>query len=60
VGFCRIGDPALRPAAQAVSEPLTSGCIIEVDPDFEGVAFLGSRATLVIDRAGCRVFPEST
>lgn len=52
--FCRVGDAALL----AVVERVTSGCIIEVDPAFQGAAFLGSRATLVIDRAGCHLFRD--
>lgn len=59
VGFCRIGDPALLAAARAVAGPRISGCIIELDPAFQGAAFLGSHATLVVTRAGCRVFPEN-
>ena len=32
------------------------GCIAEVDPGTEGAAFLGSDATLVVNRNGWRVF----
>ena len=59
VGFCRIGDPSLLTAARSVAGLLRSRCIIELDPAFEGAAFLGSHATLVVTSAGCHVFPES-
>lgn len=58
IGFCRIGDPALLATARAVVGPQSSGCIIELDPTFQGAAFLGSHATLIVTTAGCRVFPE--
>jgi hypothetical protein len=35
------------------------GCIAEVDPVTEGATFLGSHATLVVNRSGCRLYPAS-
>lgn len=36
-----------------------SGSIAEVDPVTEGATFLGSKATLIVDRSGWHLFPAS-
>ena len=50
IRFCRVAHPDLLGL-------VPFGCIAEVDPGTEVAAFLGSRATLVVDRSGWRVFP---
>ena len=56
VEFCRVEHDGLLPTAQFVLGDTRFDWIVEVDPAAEGVALLGRRATLVVDRAGCRLF----
>lgn len=35
------------------------GSIVEVDPTVEGATFLGSKATLIVNRGNWRLFPGS-
>jgi len=35
------------------------GCVAEVDSAAEGITFLGTRATLTVNRAGCHLFAAS-
>jgi hypothetical protein len=56
VEFCRVGHDELVPIAQFVLGDSRVEGIVEVDAAAEGVALLGRRATLVVDRAGCRLF----
>ena len=56
VVFCRVKHAGLMAAARDVLDQGTCGGAIEVDADAEGVAFLGERGTLVVDRRGCKLF----
>jgi len=56
VEFCRVGHDGLVPTAQFVLGNTRIDRIVEVDAAAEGVALLGRRGTLVVDRAGCRLF----
>ncbi len=56
VEFCRVGHDGLVPTAQFVLGDTRVDGIVEVDAAAEGVALLGRRGTLVVDRAGCRLF----
>ena len=49
IRFCRVAHRDLLGLAPG-------GCIAEVDPLTEVATFLGSQATLVVDRSGWRVF----
>jgi hypothetical protein len=53
VPFCRVSKAGMRKAALAIAGRET---VIEVDSLANGMTFLGSRATLVLNRNGCRVF----
>ena len=48
--FCRVSHKSLL-------RLVPHGSIAEVDPASDGLTFLGSRATLVVDRNGWRLFP---
>jgi hypothetical protein len=56
VNFCRVSNPALLPAAQLLVGKAAPGCVFEVDPAADGAALLGTLATLVVNRGGCRLF----
>jgi hypothetical protein len=53
VRFCRVSDRGLGDAALAMAG---SDVVLEVDPSATGIALLGSRATLVVDHDGWRLF----
>jgi hypothetical protein len=52
IRFCRVSHPRWL-------KFVPPGCIAEVDSAAEGITFLGVRATLAVNRAGCHVFPAS-
>jgi hypothetical protein len=52
VWFCRVSHEGLL-------RLVPSGCIAEVDPVTEGLTFLGSHATLIVNRSGWRLFPAN-
>ena len=52
VRFCRVSHEGLLPL-------VPRGCIAEVDPLIEGFTLLGSRATLIVNHSGWRLFPAS-
>lgn len=56
IRFCRISDSSLREAAMAIGG---RDVVVEVDPAVSGMTFLGSRATLVVDRDDWRLFAPS-
>ena len=47
--FCRVSHASLLGLVPA-------GCIAEVDAAADGIAFLGTHATLVVNRSGCQLF----
>ena len=49
VRFCRVSHASLLGLVPA-------GCIAEVDASTDGIAFLGTHATLVVNRSGCQLF----
>ena len=53
VRFCRIANGDLREVALAIAG---RGVVVEVDPSATGMTFLGSHATVVLDRRGCHLF----
>ena len=53
VRFCRISDRSLRDAALAI---VGRDIVVEVDSSTSGLTLLGSRATLVLDHNGWRLF----
>lgn len=52
IRFCRVSH-------EGWLRLVPNGCIAEVDPVTEGATFLGSRATLIVDRGGWHLFPAS-
>jgi hypothetical protein len=56
IHFCRIAHPGLRNAASCILD--CADCVIEIEPDAEGAAFLGSRGTLVVSGGAWRVFAQ--
>jgi len=50
IRFCRVSHEGLL-------RFVPHGSVAEVDPVTDGLTFLGSRATLVVDRNGWRLFP---
>jgi hypothetical protein len=49
VRFCRVSHAGLLGLVPA-------DCIAEVDAATDGIAFLGTHATLVVNRSGCQLF----
>jgi hypothetical protein len=49
VRFCRVSHPGLLGLVPA-------DCIVEVDAATDGIAFLGTHATLVVNRVGYQLF----
>lgn len=58
IHFCRIADPGLRDTASSILD--WADCVIETEPDAEGMVFLGSRATLVVRGSEWRVFSRES
>jgi hypothetical protein len=58
IHFCRIAHPGLRDVASYILD--WADCVIEIEPDSEGTAFLGSRGTLVVRGGGWRVFAQES
>ncbi len=56
IRFCRVSHPSLLSAASFVLDGGIPAPVVEVEPAAPGMALLGSRATLAIDRSGCRTF----
>ena len=54
IHYCRVGHPGFRAAALCILGQ--RDCVIEIERETEGVAILGSGATLVVGREGWRVF----
>jgi hypothetical protein len=55
VRFCRAASPCWVAVARRVSG--NDVLMVEVDATTSGAVLLGSTATLVIDRKGCRLLP---
>jgi hypothetical protein len=53
IRFCRVSDRSLQEAALAIAG---RDVVVEVDPSATAMALLGSRATLVLDQGGWRLF----
>lgn len=49
VRFCRVSHERLLGLVPA-------DCIAEIDAATDGITFLGTRATLVVNRSGCQLF----
>ena len=58
IHFCRMADLGLRDAASYILE--RAHCVIEIEPDAEGVAFLGRRGTLVMSGSEWRVYSQQS
>ena len=56
IHFCRAGDLGLRDAASYILD--RADCVIEIEPDAEGAAILGSRGTLAVWGGEWRVFAQ--
>lgn len=57
VAYCRVEHAGLIEAAAMIAG---YGCVIEVEMATRGLAVLGSRGTLVVNGAGCRLFPANS
>ena|SRR5689334_4973673 len=60
IGLCRLEHRGLMSPASYILDQEPPHFVIEVEPAAKGMAFLGSRATLVVTRDGCRVFERES
>src|SRR5438874_1643204 len=60
IGLCRLEHRGLMSPASYILDQETPHFVIEIEPAAEGMAFLGSSATLVVTPSGCRVFARSS
>jgi len=58
IAFCRIAHEGMASAARYVLDQVD--CIIDIEPEERGLAFLGTRATLCISAKGVRLFASES
>ena len=54
IAFCRVEHGSILPVVHWILNARTAIC--EIDSSVKGAVLLGSQGTLVVSRAGCRLF----